>query len=220
MVALGQITLRACLLHLTRRYRARFCGYSASLIVESLYRGEQIRNPIARFTTYFSRVTTISFRKWRFSTYMQRNSRFQRTMFAGLVFSLLLTLAGSVHAQEKSLYERVGGYNALAAVVDDFVGRLVADKQFEKFFVGHSTDSKKRIRQHILDQFCAATGGPCVYTGRDMKMSHSGLGITNADWDAAAKHLTASLDKFKVPEKEKGEILAFVTTLKNDIVEK
>jgi hemoglobin len=153
---------------------------------------------------------------------MQRNLRFQRTMFAGLVFSLLLTLAGSApaRAQEKSLYERVGGYNALAAVVDDFVGRLVADKQFDKFFMGHSTDSKKRIRQHILDQFCAATGGPCVYTGRDMKTTHGGLGITNAEWDAAAKHLAASLDKFKVPEKEKGEILAFVTTLKNDIVEK
>jgi hemoglobin len=56
--------------------------------------------------------------------------------------------------------------------------------------------------------------------GRDMKTTHAGLGITNADWDAAAKHLAASLDKFKVPEKEKGEILAFVTTLKNDIVEK
>ena len=143
-------------------------------------------------------------------------------MFLGLVFSLLFTIAGSVsaQAQEKSLYERVGGYNALAAVVDDFVGRLVADKQFERFFAGHSTDSKKRIRQHILDQFCAATGGPCIYTGRDMKPSHAGLGITNADWDAAAKHLTESLDKFKVPDKEKGEILAFVTTLKNDIVEK
>jgi len=143
-------------------------------------------------------------------------------MFLGLIFSLLFTLAGamSTQAQEKSLYERVGGYNALAAVVDDFIGRLVADKQFEKFFVGHSIDSKKRIRQHILDQFCAATGGPCVYTGRDMKTTHAGLGITNADWDAAAKHLAASLDKFKVPEKEKGEILAFVTTLKNDIVEK
>lgn len=143
-------------------------------------------------------------------------------MFAGLIFSVLLTLAGSltVRAQEKSLYERVGGYNALAAVVDDFVGRLVADKQFEKFFAGHSTDSKKRIRQHILDQFCAATGGPCIYTGRDMKTTHGGLGITNAEWDAAARHLAASLDKFKVPEKEKGEILTFVTTLKNDIVEK
>ncbi|HEV2836157.1 MAG TPA: group 1 truncated hemoglobin [Pyrinomonadaceae bacterium] len=150
------------------------------------------------------------------------NSRFQRAMFLGVVFSVLLTITGSMpsQAQEKSLYERVGGYNALAAVVDDFIGRLVAVKQFEKFFVGHSTDSTKRIRQHILDQFCAATGGPCIYTGREMKTSHAGLGITSADWDGAAKHLVASLDKFKVPEKEKGEILAFVTSLKKDIVEK
>ena len=151
---------------------------------------------------------------------MQSNSRFQRTIFSALVFSLLLSTTIMVRAQEKSLYERVGGYNALAAVVDDFIGRLVADKQFEKFFIGHSVDSKKRIRQHILDQFCAATGGPCIYTGRDMKTTHGGLNITEADWDAAAKHLAASLDKFKVAEKEKGEILAFVTTLKKDIVEK
>jgi hemoglobin len=153
---------------------------------------------------------------------MHSNFRFKRSLFAGLVLSLLFTLGGSMtaRAQEKSLYERVGGYNALAAVVDDFVGRLVADKQFEKFFAGHSIDSQKRIRQHILDQFCAATGGPCVYTGREMKTTHAGLGITEADWDAAAKHLAASLDKFKVPEKEKGEILAFVTSLKKDIVEK
>ena len=151
---------------------------------------------------------------------MQTNSRFQRTIFSALIFSLVLTTTVMVRGQEKSLYERVGGYNALAAVVDDFIGRLVADKQFEKFFIGQSIDSKKRIRQHILDQFCAATGGPCVYTGRDMKTTHGGLGITEADWDAAAKHLAASLDKFKVAEKEKGEILAFVTTLKKDIVEK
>ena len=143
-------------------------------------------------------------------------------MFFGLVFSLLLTIgiARPTAAQEKSLYQRVGGYDALAAVVDDFIVRLVTDKQFEKFFAGASNDSKKRIRQHILDQFCAATGGPCVYLGRDMKTTHAGLGITNAEWDAAAKHLAASLDKFKVPEKEKGEILAFVTSLKKDIVEK
>jgi len=153
---------------------------------------------------------------------MQRSTRFQRATVIGLVLSLLLTMSATAIAasQEKSLYERVGGYNALAAVVDDFIGRLVTDKQFEKFFIGQSTDSKKRIRQHILDQFCAATGGPCVYTGREMKTSHAGLGITNAEWDAAAKHLVASLDKFKVPEKEKGELLAFVTSLKKDIVEK
>ncbi len=153
---------------------------------------------------------------------MQRSTRFQRTTVFALVLSLLLTMSATAIAasQDKSLYERVGGYNALAAVVDDFIVRLVTDKQFEKFFIGQSNDSKKRIRQHILDQFCAATGGPCVYTGREMKTSHAGLAITNAEWDAAAKHLVASLDKFKVPEKEKGEILAFVVSLKKDIVEK
>lgn len=123
-------------------------------------------------------------------------------------------------ATQKSLYERLGGYDAIAAVVDDFIGRLISDKQLSRFFDGHSTDSKKRIRQHIVDQFCAAAGGPCIYTGRDMKTSHQGMGITEAQWDAAAKHLVATLDKFKVPAKEKGELLDFVTSLKKDIVEK
>jgi hemoglobin len=146
-----------------------------------------------------------------------------RTLLASLALSLsLATLVAAAQEgqMKKSLYERLGGYNAVAAVVDDFVGRLVADKQFERFFVGHSTDSKKRIRQHIVDQFCAAAGGPCVYTGRTMKDSHAGLGITDADWDAAAKHLVATLDKFKVGEQEKKDLLAFVVSLKGDIVEK
>src|SRR5437870_2806864 len=112
-----------------------------------------------------------------------------------LALSLLVTSIASAQGKakgEKSLYDRIGGYNALALVVDDFIGRLVGDERFAKFFVGHSEDSQKRIRQHILDQFCAATGGPCIYTGRDMKTTHHGLGITDADWDAAAKHLVAS----------------------------
>ena len=121
---------------------------------------------------------------------------------------------------EKSLYQRLGGYDAVAAVVDDFIGRLVSDPRFEKFFAGFSVDSRKRIRQHIVDQFCAAAKGPCVYTGRDMKTTHGGLGITEDDWNAAAKHLVESLDKFKVPAKEKNELLAFVSSLKKDIVEK
>ncbi len=147
-----------------------------------------------------------------------------RTLLASLALSLSLATMWSASAQDgmtkRSLYERLGGYNAVAAVVDDFVGRLVADKQFERFFVGHSTDSKKRIRQHIVDQFCAAAGGPCIYTGRTMKDSHAGLNISEADWDAAARHLVATLDKFKVPEPEKKDLLAFVTGLKADIVEK
>jgi hemoglobin len=156
-----------------------------------------------------------------------------------IVFFLLTTIAVSAAAQQprqaltasmsaptgaaqekKSLYARLGGYDAVAAVVDDFIGRLVSDKRFAKFFVGHSEDSLKKIRQHIVDQFCNAAGGPCVYIGRDMKTSHKGLGITGDDWDAAATHLVATLDKFKVPKTEKDELLAFVTSLRKDIVEK
>jgi len=128
--------------------------------------------------------------------------------------------ASGTGQMKKSLYARLGGYDAIAAVVDDFIGRLVADKRFSKFFVGHSEDSLKKIRMHVIDQLCAAAGGPCLYVGRDMKTSHHGLGITSDDWDAAANHLVESLDKFKVPQAEKDELLAFVGTLKKDIVDK
>ena len=136
--------------------------------------------------------------------------------------SMNASMAGATAGAQdkKSLYNRLGGYDAVAAVVDDFIGRLVADKRFTKFFVGHSEDSLKKIRQHIVDQFCAAAGGPCLYTGRDMKTTHKGLGITEDDWNAAAAHLVESLDKFKVPKAEKDDLVAFVMTLKKDIVEK
>lgn len=131
------------------------------------------------------------------------------------------SVAATHGAQEKkSLYARVGGYDALALVVDDFIKRLATDPKFAKFFSGFSVDSQKRLRQHILDQFCKAAGGPCEYVGRDMKTTHTGLGITEAEWDAAAKHLVAAMDKYKVPQAEKDELMAFVGTQKKDIVEK
>lgn len=126
----------------------------------------------------------------------------------------------AVAQQQATLYHRLGGYDAIAAVTDDFLARLSGDPQFKHFFGGISTDSQKKLRQHIVDFLCSATGGPCVYTGRDMKTAHAGLGITEADWNASVVHLTATLDKFKVPEKEKGEVLAAVTSLKADIVTK
>jgi hemoglobin len=119
-----------------------------------------------------------------------------------------------------TLYKRLGGYDAIAAVTDDFIGRLASDKQLSRFLVGLSADSQKKLRQHVVEQLCEATGGPCFYIGRTMKASHTGLGITEADWQATVKHLVATLDKFKVPEKEKGELLAIASSLKADIVEK
>jgi hemoglobin len=136
---------------------------------------------------------------------------------------LAFAIAAPATAQQASaptLYKRLGGYDALAAVTDDFIGRLATDAGLARFFAGHSTDSLKRIRQHVVDQLCFATGGPCVYTGRDMKTSHAGLGVTEKDWDASVKLLVATLDKFNVPAKEKDEVLTAVSGLKKDIVEK
>lgn len=137
-----------------------------------------------------------------------------------LVMLLGLAMAASGQQSGKSLYQRLGGYDAVAAVVDEFIVRLASDPQFAKFFGGFSNDSKKKLRQHLVDQICAAAGGPCLYIGRSMKDSHTGLGITEKEWEAGAKHLVGAMDKFKVPHKEKDEVLAFVATLKKDIVEK
>lgn len=137
----------------------------------------------------------------------------------GLLVVVVLS-GGPALAQEKSLYERLGRYDAIAAVVDDFIGRLLADPQFARFFAGHSADSRGRLRQLIVEQLCMATGGPCVYTGRSMKAAHAGLGISDVEWRQTVTHLGASLDRFHVPQKEKDEVLAALGSLRGDIVEK
>jgi len=136
-----------------------------------------------------------------------------------LLCSILATTALAADAPQKSLYVRLGGYDALAAVTDDFLGRLATDKNLSRFFAGHSKNSLGKIRQLVVDQLCAATGGPCVYIGRDMKAAHQGMGISEGNWNAAAGHLTATLEKFRVPEKEKNEVLGAISSFKNDIVE-
>ena len=143
-----------------------------------------------------------------------------RTKITSLI-CIAIVAAGSITAawaQQPSLYKRLGGYDALAAVTDDFIGRLATDPQLGRFFAGLSTDSKNRVRQHVIDFLCVATGGPCLYLGRDMKTAHTGLNITESDWNVSVKALVATLDKFKVPEKEKGEVLAAISGLKGDIV--
>jgi len=129
-------------------------------------------------------------------------------------------LAQAQVSTSPALYKRVGGYDAIAAVTDDFLGRLATDKQMSRFFVGVSADSLKKLRPHVVDQLCEATGGPCYYFGRSMKTVHAGLGITETDWQITVKHLMATLDKFKVPDKERSEILTMFAGLKSDIVEK
>jgi hemoglobin len=119
----------------------------------------------------------------------------------------------------KTLYERLGGYDAIAAIVDDFLNRMRADPLFARFGGGRSLDSIRRGRQLIINQLCALSGGPCVYTGRDMRTSHAGLGITAYEWELALEHTAAALDRFKVPAREKQEFVALFERYRAEIVE-
>jgi len=145
------------------------------------------------------------------------------TLFVLVVAEVLAQSKTSVapaSSPAPSLYKRLGGYDAIAAVIDDFLAQMAQDKQLSRFLVGLSDSSKGRLRQLAIEQVCQAAGGPCVYVGRDTKTAHKGLGITGSDWDLSVKALVASLDKFKVPAKEKDELLGIVSSLKPDIVEK
>jgi hemoglobin len=120
-------------------------------------------------------------------------------------------------AAADSLFKRLGGKEAIVAVVDDFVARVGADQRINKFFA--KTDLKK-LKMHLVNQICEASGGPCKYTGLNMKEAHKGMGVSGADFGALVEDLVATLDKFKVGEKEKKELLSVLGPMKSDIVEK
>ena len=121
---------------------------------------------------------------------------------------------------EKTLYERLGGFDAIATATDEIMKNLMNNPQFARFFSGHSETSIKRLRQLNVEMICALTGGPCFYIGNDMKPIHKGLGISEADWQAHMNHITATLSQFKVPEREQKELLDVLSRVKTDIVEK
>jgi hemoglobin len=119
----------------------------------------------------------------------------------------------------KTLYERLGGYDAIAAIVDEFLSRLRADPMFARFGGGRGLDSVRRGRELLVGEMCELSGGPCVYMGRDMRTSHAGLAITAGEWEAGLGHTRDALDHFKVPAKEKEEFVALFEHYRDDIVE-
>jgi len=119
----------------------------------------------------------------------------------------------------KSLYERLGGYDALAAAVDDLIPRLHGDPQIGVYWRGQNTQTKKRGRQMIVDFLVQALGGPAAYHGVDMRAAHDGLNITENDWSAMERHFVAVLDKFGIQGQEREELLAAAGSLKADIVQ-
>lgn len=120
-------------------------------------------------------------------------------------------------AAPRSLYDRLGGEAAIKAVVDEFVANVAADTRINKWFEHTDID---RLKGNLVNQIGQASGGPQVYTGRDMKTAHAGMGIDDPAFDALVENLVKALDKFSVPQQEKDELLAVLGPMRSDIVEK
>lgn len=138
-----------------------------------------------------------------------------RSLSALSLVAVLAACSSMQPAPQKSLYDRLGGKPAIQAVVDDFIGNVAADGRINGFFANTNIP---RLNSMLVNQICEATGGPCKYTGRDMKTAHAGMGVTDAHFNALVENLVKSLDKFKVPTKEKNELLTALASMKGDIV--
>jgi len=138
-----------------------------------------------------------------------------------LAVAVLATTLGvpalSQAADDRSLYERLGGTGPITAVVGKFVTIVGGDKRINGYF---AKADLVQLKKHLINMVCQASGGPCEYTGRDMKTTHKGMGVTNAAFGALVEDLVEALDTFNVPEREKGELLGVLGPMQKDIVEK
>ena len=118
--------------------------------------------------------------------------------------------------QMKSLYDRMGGLDALTAAFDSFVARLQGDDRVNRKLA--RTDIP-RLKKELVDQLCEETGGPCTYTGRNMREAHAGLKITDGEFDALMQDLEATLDEFNVPKAEHDAVVGLLLPMRDEIVE-
>lgn len=126
------------------------------------------------------------------------------------------TAATADTAVARTLYDRLGGKDAITAVVDSFVAIVAKDVRINKKF---ARSDVARVKSMLVDQVCSATGGPCTYSGRSMKEAHRNMGVTDGEFDALVEDLVASLNAYSVPKPEQDELLSALGTMKGDIVE-
>jgi hemoglobin len=140
-------------------------------------------------------------------------------LVVALAVPALAHASGTTTTKEKSLYSRLGGKKGITAVVNDFVTRLNTDTRVNSFFAATTSDPARlsKFKTHFVEQLCQASGGPCKYTGKDMKTAHQGMKITTENFNAVVEDLTGALDKCKVGENEKNQLLGVLGPMKPDI---
>lgn len=155
------------------------------------------------------------------------HSSVQRMMTAIILAGLLVHLPMAEAAPEgtayeatdkTSLYARMGGYDVISKVIDDFLTKSWVDPRIAHFFRGMGTDTRNQLRQKNKNLMCASTGGPCKVINRPLETVHEGLNITDKEFYIIVNHIAVSLETFNVPEKERQEVLAKVVSLKPKVV--
>jgi len=144
-------------------------------------------------------------------------SKLRYTLLLGLA---ALASSALLQAKDTTLYQRLGGKPAITAVVDEFVARVAADSRINAFFAATAADPQRlaAFKGKLVEQICQASGGPCKYTGKDMKAAHAGMGIRDADFNALVEDLVGALDKFKVAAADKSTLLGVLGPMRGDIV--
>lgn len=120
---------------------------------------------------------------------------------------------------DKTLYERLGGYDGVTGFVENLLPRLQSDPQLGRFWQNRGDDGVKREKQLLIDYLCSNAGGPIYYTGRNMKLSHAGMKISESDWSIFLGHAGDTMSALSVPQQECDDVVTFVLSLKDDIVE-
>ena len=145
---------------------------------------------------------------------------YSRILIFAIVAVLFLGTTNICLAEaKKSLYERLGGYNAISAVIDEFLQRVWDDSTVGRYFVGMGTDTRDQLRQKNKNLLCFNTGGPCRKINRPLNVTHEGLGITDKEFDIVMNHLAETLKEFKVPQQEQEELMTKVSGLRPYVVE-
>lgn len=122
-------------------------------------------------------------------------------------------------SDDTTLYERLGGYDAVTAVANNLLPRLMNDEMLGRFWENRGEDGIDREKQLLIDFLCHCAGGPMYYTGRNMTLTHRGMRISDADWTLFIGHLKDTLKHFDLGANETNDVLAFIESTKSEIVE-
>ena len=137
---------------------------------------------------------------------------------AVLIAALNLAACATMGDPPPTLYKRLGGREGISIVVADFVTNMAGDTRVNARFKDMKGPEIEKLKSNLSDQICDATGGPCSYLGRDMKTAHTGMKVTEAEWNATVENLVKAMDKHKVGPTEKSELLSTLGPMKADIV--